>query len=213
MPPHGGAFTGALHSHSEEYPDDNWNLYSMLDPLTTTALNASVPTHAIGIFKPHSRRCDESPELVSDADEELSGIARFTSPVHIRKIIVIGGSGGDARNPSKLKCYVNRDNIDFTNVGEIRPVQEFTLPINSDGSIECTTAIHPFTNVSTCAFYFCANHGADTTSIRYIGMQGEHAHYRREAVDTIYEVLCTGSETAEELKMAEELGVKGSHHH
>ena len=25
-------------------------------------------------------------------------------------------------------------------------------------------------------------------------MQGDHTHYRREAVDTVYELLCTGQE-------------------
>ena len=31
MPPHGGSFNGAMHSHDAEFPDDDWNLYAMID--------------------------------------------------------------------------------------------------------------------------------------------------------------------------------------
>jgi hypothetical protein len=41
---------------------------------------------------------------------------RFTSPVHVRKITVIGG-GDVTQHPSTLKCYVNQENVDFSNIG------------------------------------------------------------------------------------------------
>ena len=31
MPPHGGSFNGATHSHDVEYPDDDWNIHAMID--------------------------------------------------------------------------------------------------------------------------------------------------------------------------------------
>ena len=47
--------------------------------------------------------------------------------------------------------------------------------------------VHPpgaFTNVTSLAFFFPGNHGeGDETSLQYIGMQGDHSHDRREAVD------------------------------
>ena len=101
MPPHGPGITGATHSHDPQYPDDNWNLYSMLDT-TTTALNVTKPSDAVGIFKPFARRFDEQPEIISDADAEIIVIARFTSPVHIRKLMIIGGGEG-VHHPSMLK--------------------------------------------------------------------------------------------------------------
>lgn len=194
MPPHGPGFTGATHSHDPEFPEDSFNLYSMLDAEGTVALNVTRPDHAIGIFKPHARRLTSEPKLVSDADEEIIVIARFTSPVHIRKLIVIGG-GEHGHHPASLRCIINKDGVDFTSIGSLIPAQVFTLPINENGTVELTTAIQPFTNVTSCAFYFPDNHGADTTVIQYIGMQGEHTHYRREAVNAVYEVLCTGQET------------------
>ena len=118
MPPHGGGLLGTTHSHDPEYPDDTWNLYSMLDPATTTALNVTNPDQTVRIFKPFVHRLTEQPNIVSDADPEILVIARFTSPVHIRKIMVIGG-GRPENHPSRMKCFVNNEEIDFTNIEAI----------------------------------------------------------------------------------------------
>ncbi len=48
--------------------------------------------------------------------------------------------------------------------------------------------------MNSLAFFFPSNFGADVTAVQYIGMQGEHTHFRREAVNTMYEVLCTGDD-------------------
>lgn len=193
MAPHGPGMSNATHSHDPAYPDDDWNLYSMLEPSLTTALNVTRPEDCIGIFRPFVRRLEPVPVIVSDADEEVIVIARFISPVHIRKMMFIGGGDSPGHHPSTVKCYVNHENLDFTSIEATRCDQEFNLPVNEAGTAEMITLIHPFTNVSVLTLYFPRNHGQDgTTAIRYIGMQGEHTHYRREAVNTEYEVLCTG---------------------
>lgn len=136
-----------------------------------------------------------STNIVSDADPEVIVIARFISPVHVRKIMIVGGGTDVGYHPSQLMCYVNQDNFDFNSVDQIHPNQTFSLEINSMGSVELVTTVHSFTNITSLIFYFPANHGnSDRTVIRYIGMQGEHTHYRREAVNTTYEVLCNGSD-------------------
>ena len=191
MSPHGPGFSGAGHSHNPEYPDDNWNLYSFLDIAGTTALNVTNPRNVLGIFKPHVMRLNLEPSIKSDADEEIIVIARFVSPVHIRKIMIIGGDSAE-EHPRYMKCYVNHDNIDFTNIGSVNSAQDFDLPRNENGTVELITQIHPFTNVNIVTFYFPSNYGSESTSIRYIGMQGEHTHFRREAVQADYELLCTG---------------------
>jgi hypothetical protein len=181
----------------------------MLDA-STTALNVTQPGHAVGVFKPFARRFTAQPELISDADAEIIIVARFTSPVHIRRIMVIGG-GEDEHHPSELRCYVNQENVDFTSIGALNPAQRFTLPVNREGVVELTTSLQPFTNVTTVAFYFPANHGdAESTVIQYIGLQGEHTHYRREAVDATYEVLCNGQDIAQPEGM---LGAHAPHMH
>lgn len=169
------------------------NLYSFLDA-STTSLNVSNSSDTLGIFKPFARRMNSTPEIYSDADNEIIIIIRFISPVHIRKIMIIGG-GETLHHPSLLKCYVNQEQLDFSSVNNIRSVQEFSLPINDLGNAELITGIHSFRNVTNLTLYFSENHGnIDMTIIRYIGLQGEHTHYRREAVNTVYEVLCNGQD-------------------
>lgn len=212
MPPHGPGMAGAGHSHDPEFPDDDWNLYSMLDPQATTALNVTNPRDTIGIFKPHARRLTAEPMLISDADAQIIVVARFTSPVHIRKIMVIGsGVNEDLNHPSQLKCFVNREAIDFTNVEDINPDQQFNLAVNPQGTIEMITSLRPFTNVTSLVMFFPSNHGdVQETAIQYIGLQGEHTHYRREAVDAVYEVLCNG----QDIKQPEDAkGAHGLHMH
>lgn len=184
---------GNAHSHDPEYPDDAWNLYAMLDKDLTTALNVTNREQAVGIFKPFVLRMAEQPQLISDSDAEILVLATFTSPVHIRKIMVIGGGEPDM-HPSLLRCYVNHEAIDFTNIDDFQSAQDFALEVNEGGTVELTTLMHRFTNVTSIAFYFPANHGNATTVLKYIGLLGEHTHYRREAVDTVYEVLCTGQD-------------------
>ena len=194
MPPHGPGMTGAGHSHNPEYPEDNYNLYTMLDPASTTALNVTQPSDCLGIFKPYAMKSNPNPHLISDADEEIIIIARFTSPVSVRKLIVMGCNNNSSMadtstHPRVLKCYCNQEDIDFTSVQAYSPAQEFQLPVNVDGSIELTTVLHAFTLINSLVFYFPANYGSDHTMIQYIGMQGEHTHYRREAVNATYELI------------------------
>jgi hypothetical protein len=206
MPPHGPGLLGSNHSHDSRYPDDTWNLYSMLEIDSVRGLNVSRPQDTIGIFKPHALKLQEDPHIASDADAEIIVIAKFTSPVSIRKIMVIG-AGSENCHPALLKCYVNSDLIDFNNIEDFIPAQTFNLPANSSGTIELTTSLQPFTNIQTIAFYFPANHGEiDVTMIKYIGLQGEHTHYRREAVDTVYEVLCNGQDIVQPEDASGQLG-------
>ena len=192
-------------------------LFSLTDRLadTTTSLNVTKPEDTIGIFKPYVRRLNPLPEIIrwayvpkcfcsmsltmslprySDADAEIIVLINFTSPVHIRKMMVIGGN--DVKHhPNEVKCYVNKDNVDFSSIQSFSPTQTFRLDINNTGTNELTTNIVSFTNVMSLALYFPGNHGDDdVTILKYIGFQGEHTHYRREAVNTVYELLCTGSD-------------------
>jgi hypothetical protein len=197
MPPHGPGMLGAVHSHDPEYPDDTWNLYSMLDVDQTTALNVTRPQDTLGIMKPFVHRLSENPCLVSDADAEVIVLLTFVSPVSVRKIMVIGGGEGPD-HPAQMRCYVNQVALDFTGIEALRPVQQFDLPINLPGTVELFTSLQPFTNITSLALYFPFNHGGgETTRIRYIGLQGEHTHHRREAVDAVYEVLCNGQDIAQ----------------
>lgn len=209
MPPHGPGFSGGLHSHDAEFPNDDWNLYSMIDLEQLSALNVTTPTDAAGIFRPFPRRLNELPILTSNCDEEMIITIPFSSPCHVRKMMFIGG-GEDAQHPLTIKAYTNRDNITFGNVNDLTPVQVFdNLPVNSTGTAEVVTALRPFTNINTLTLYITANHGFPTTVLRYVGMQGEHTHYRREAIHADYEVICHGKDinAPADVKVGDNFGV------
>jgi len=147
-----------------------------------------------GILRPFVYRLADAPAVVSNCDQELIINITFTSPCHIRKMMFIGG-GPDEQHPLTIKAYTNKDNVDFTNVQDLKPVQVFAnLPINDAGTQEQMTVLRQFTNINNLTLYITDNHGAATTTLRYLGLQGEHTHYRREAVDAEYEVLCTGQD-------------------
>lgn len=208
MAPHGPGFNGALHSHDAEYPDDDWNLYAMIDRENVVGLNLD-GMNAMGVFKPYARRLEELPMIKSDTDEEIIVTIRFTSPCHMRKLMIIGG-GEEESHPKTVKCYVNHEGIDFSNVEDFTPAHVFSnLGINTPGTVELfATPASKFTNIDVLTFYISENHGGDATIVQYIGMQGEHTHYRREAVDAEYEVLCNGQdiEQPDSLKASENTG-------
>jgi len=186
---------GAGHSHDTEYPDDTWNLYQHIE--SVEALNAETPEEAGGVFKPFVRRLDAEPCIVSDSDEELLIKVTFASPVHIRKIMVIGG--GEVENhPSAMRVFVNgvAEGLDFGSAADLVSVQDFDLAPNLEGEGFVNTRQGPFTNVTSIAFYITGNHGGgDTTSVRYVGMQGDHTHDKRKAVHATYELLGTPHDT------------------
>jgi len=196
-------------SHDAEYPDDEWNVYQHVDLKSSAALNTTLAGASASdvamrapiaaVLRPHERRLERRPWLASDADEELMLVLRFNSPVRVRKILVLGGGGeiegeGDAElaaHPSRLRCFVNPEGIDLSSVNDMEATQEFDLPVNADRHAELTTRVSKFTNVTTLALYFPTNHGdLPSTLLRYVGLQGEHTHHRREAVRAEYESLC-----------------------
>ena len=182
------------HSHDPEHPEDTWNLYQHI--AHATALNATEP-HALGIFKPHAQRC-QTDSVVKSNDQELLIKVSFSTPVHVRRIMVIGGGIGGGidggSHPLLMKVYVNRDNIDFSDVeNEVEAAQKVSLAVNETGEAFIHTAPpHLFTNLTSIAFFIAENHsnGEVDTVVRYIGMQGEHTHDRAEAVHAVYELVC-----------------------
>jgi hypothetical protein len=203
MPPHGPGLTGGAHSHDAAYPDDDWNLYSMLNVATSTCLNVVSSQHPLGVFKPFVLRLADTPFINSDVDAEIIVIARFIAPVHPRKIMIIGGGGGSSaeNHPKRVKLFVNVENVDFTNISTNVASEEFFLPMNADGNFELIISkVHLFNNVVSLVLYMYENYSGDndvSTYVKYIGVQGEHTHYRREAVQADYELFCTHQEISD----------------
>ena len=48
---HGHGQSGQSHSHDPEHPEDDWNLYALIDADLSTALNVTDVSSALSIFK------------------------------------------------------------------------------------------------------------------------------------------------------------------
>ena len=120
--------------------------------------------------------------------------------VKLKSICVSGGPEDAA--PSRLKVWINRDDIDFAKADDLKPLQEWELAPDPECMIQYPTKYAPcslsslrawrsgacklrniapdpvarlfnFQNVSSLTMYFCDNFGADTSTIYYIGLTGE----------------------------------------
>ncbi|CAL9186203.1 unnamed protein product [Musa hybrid cultivar] len=123
----------------------------------------------------------------NDGDPELLVFIPFTSDVKIKSISVVGGSGGTS--PSKMRAFINRDGIDFSDAQNMQPVQEWDLNENLQGLLEYQTRYSRFQGVGNLTLHFPDNFGGDTTQIYYIGLKGEATQLKRDVVATIvYEI-------------------------
>ncbi|CAL9115172.1 unnamed protein product [Musa textilis] len=180
-----------LHDHSCE--DHNcsadWSLHTHIDLSKVSALNEAVAGSVKSVFKPWNRRLDTSGGLLesNDGDPELLVFIPFTSDVKIKSISIVGGSGGTS--PSKMRAFINRDGIDFSDAQNMQPVQEWDLNENLQGLLEYQTRYSRFQSVGNLTLHFPDNFGGDTTQIYYIGLKGEATQLKRDVVATIvYEI-------------------------
>lgn len=179
-------------SHDEEYPEDNWNLWQhivLVEGLNTVGGDDD----SVGVFKPHMRRQDAEPFVLSDVDEELILKVWFAAPVNIKRICVASCGGEDPQShPSSVRCFTGTpaENLSFDNLEEAVPGQTIQLAIDpqADAFTHCT--LRPFTQITFLLLHFPGNHGGlPQTRVSYIGLQGEHSHAKRQAVDAKYEAV------------------------
>ncbi|TXG61935.1 hypothetical protein EZV62_013298 [Acer yangbiense] len=193
-----------LHDHSCEDHDcsSDWSLYKHIDLSKVTALNEAVPGSVKSVFKAWEERLNTSgehlksnegdPELlvyIPRAHEEfvLIDCDRFTSDVKIKSISVVGGA--DGTSPSKMRVFINREGIDFSDAEGTQAIQEWELVENLQGVLEYQTRYSKFQSVANITLHFPENFGGDKTQIHYIGLKGEATQLKRDVVATIvYEI-------------------------
>ncbi|KAL6597883.1 hypothetical protein ACP70R_046688 [Stipagrostis hirtigluma subsp. patula] len=130
-----------LHDHSCE--DHNcaadWSLFNHIDIPKVVALNESVPGSVKSVFKPWEQRLDTSGGFLesNEDDPELLIFIPFTSDVKIKSISVVGGP--DGTSPSRMRAFINREGIDFSDAQNMQPVQEWELAENLQGVLEYQT--------------------------------------------------------------------------
>ncbi|CAG8549250.1 729_t:CDS:2, partial [Scutellospora calospora] len=108
----------------------------------------------------------------------------FTGSVKLKSITIKSGPGNSC--PSKMKAYINREDIDFDTVDSYTETQEWEL-ISSQDNIEYITRMTKMYNVRNLSLYFPENFGDDVTRIFYIGLKGEWTEIKSDQIITIYE--------------------------
>ncbi|KAE9594562.1 hypothetical protein Lal_00037452 [Lupinus albus] len=181
-----------VHDHSCEDHDcsSNWSLYKHIDLSKVSALNEATPGSVKYVFKAWEDRLNSSGDHLesNEGDPELLVFIPFTSDVKIKGISIVGGA--DGTSPSKMRAFINRDGIDFSDVQSMQAVQEWDLVENMQGVLEYQTRYSKFQSVANITLHFPDNFGGDTTKIHYIGFKGEATQLKRDAVvNIVYELM------------------------
>ncbi|KAK4794489.1 hypothetical protein SAY86_012483 [Trapa natans] len=181
-----------MHDHSCEDHDcsSNWSLYKHIDLSKVSALNEAFPGSVKSVFKAWEQRLNFSEGHLesNDGDPELLVFVPFTSDVKIKSISIVGGA--DGASPSKMRVFINREGIDFSDAQSMQAVQEWDMVENLHGVLEYQTRYSKFQSVANITLHFPDNSGGDTTQIYYIGFKGEATQLKRDVVATIvYELM------------------------
>lgn len=160
----------------------NDNLYAYIDRPNVVALNADHQGSVV--IKAWNNRLDESEYLESDSDDQLIIRIPFTGSVRLRSLLI--KSGPLNQTPEKIALFANQPSLDFDDVADKTPTQEFEIAQSRDvGEYSLKTA--KFSNVSSLTLYCPASQGADATKIYYVGFLGHWSERKDNPVITVYE--------------------------
>jgi hypothetical protein len=162
----------------------DWSLFKNIEMSGVRALNEAIDGSAKSVFKPWENRLDFSTALESnDDDPELILFIPFTTDVKIKSISIIGGS--DGTSPSKMRAFMNRDDIDFSAAADLLPIQEWELAENPHGEIEYLTK-----------YVYCRPQTCQEQSQTFLLFL---LCYRRPLLDHFFHLLFSLKETANSL--------------
>nr|VWP01013.1 Type III effector protein XopX [Ganoderma boninense] len=175
------------HDHDHGLPEDvgyRDNLFSRIDRANVVALNVEEPGKGPEVIKPWDQRLDEDSYLESDADDQMIIRIPFTGAVKLRALLLKTGPGD--QTAAKVSLFPNMEHLDFSDLEDKKPVQEFTVPQGREvGEYHVMPAKFP--NVTSITLFFPASQGADTTRIYYVGFLGQWSERKFEPVLTVYE--------------------------
>jgi hypothetical protein len=189
------------HIHSDQCdhsdgPDrgSEYTLYSLIDLNSVRPFNLVNEDAAKLIFKPWDDRFSLDGYIESDADEQIILFIPFTGNVKLKSISLLGFN--DESQPSVMKVYINREDIDFDSVEEQEPTQQWNLVNDTPAGIapEYPTKVSKFTNVRNLTLFFPGNFGSDSTRLSYIGFKGEYTAINKDPIITVYELAANPSD-------------------
>ncbi|CAO2818037.1 unnamed protein product [Amaranthus hypochondriacus] len=178
------------HSCEDHNCSSDWSLYKHIDLSKVSALNEAIQGSAKSVFRSWEQRLNSAGAFLesNEGDPELIVFIPFTSDVKIKGISIVGGA--DGTSPSKMRAFINREGIDFSDAESMPPVQEWDLVENLQGVLEYQTRYSKFQSVGNLTLHFPENFGADTCQIHYIGLKGEATQLKRDvAVNIVYELM------------------------
>ena len=108
----------------------------------------------------------------------------FLSQVKVRSICVI--SKNDVSFASKMRLYVNEENVNFSLV-EQNPIQEFPLFPNLEGEVHNAVKVNKFSQVYKLLIHL-VNPNVEKVDVAYIQIKGENTNLKRKPVTAVYEV-------------------------
>ncbi|KIM40451.1 hypothetical protein M413DRAFT_445908 [Hebeloma cylindrosporum] len=158
------------------------NLFAHIDRQNVVALNAN--GNPQDLIKPWNNRLDESQYLESDADDQLIIRVPFTGTVRLTALLLKAGPAG--HTPSNILLFPNEPTLDFNDIPDVKPTQEFAVPQNRDVG-EYSIKTTKFSNVSTITLFIPAAQGEETTRIYYIGFLGSWTEAKHQPVISVYE--------------------------
>ncbi|KEQ90717.1 hypothetical protein AUEXF2481DRAFT_59198, partial [Aureobasidium subglaciale EXF-2481] len=193
---HAHGHSHGAHDHSDDItPALQNSLYQQIDFDAINTLNELSSGSGSKICKKTwDERLSTTPELCSDADEQLLMHIPFTAQIRLHSIIIRTSTSPSA--PLTLHLFPNRDDLDFSLAAEITPTQTLSLSqTNQIQEIPIKRAL--FNTVRSLDLFFEDNWSRgeeDTTRITYLGFKGEWMALNREPINFVYEAAANPSD-------------------
>lgn len=125
-------------------------------------------------------------QVQSSCDGELLFQIPFTNCVRLKALTVRAPSNGSG--PSKMKIWVNRDDVDFSTCHDLKCSQELIVPQDALGEFKIVLKPALFQNTNTIAILFYAPYNDDDEiTMSFLGFFGQPTTHKRQAVNVVYE--------------------------
>jgi len=179
-------------SHSNEHDHNSGsdsgsrdNLFQYIDRSNVVALNAPSPSEdGPKVIKPWNERLDEAVAVMSDSDDQMIFRIPFTGSVKLRSLLLKTGPAD--HTPTKVVLYANEPSLDFGDIADKVPTQEFDVAQGREVG-EYALKAFKFSNLASITLFFPGAQGADTTQIYYVGFLGTWTERKNNPVIAVYE--------------------------
>eukprot|EP00963_Diacronema_lutheri_P002473 scaffold172_cov341-Pavlova_lutheri.AAC.15 len=157
-----------------------WSLHEAVDAARVSCLNGSgsAPKE---LLRDWERRADASARVCSDVDDrEMLLHVPFDKDVQCSALCVVGGANGSG--PSRVRLFVNREDVDFDVAEQLPPQQELDLIDDHNlGHVEYPLRPTKFGKVRCITLHFIDNlvHQG-CTELQFVGFKGRVLHTARE---------------------------------